>query len=581
MPSDLPHTGSVDPSTPLRAVAFTVVDLETTGGSPESCAITEVGAVRVRGGEREAELSTLVRPGTPIPPSITALTGISNGLVADAPPISAVLPMLLELAHGSVLVAHSARFDVSFLNAALRRHDYPVLDHPVVCTATLARRLVRDEVRNCRLATLARHFRTHHEPTHRALPDARATVEVLHALLERASGLGVASLAELLELCARRDLGVVSQRHQLADALPTRPGVYAFRSASGEVLYVGKAVDLRARVRTYFGSDPRRMVRGLLRETVRIDHRVCATEIEAEIRELRAIARWRPRFNRRQKPPRRAVWLKLTDERFPRLSVVRTVRSDAATYLGPLRSSRDAEQIRDALHDALPVRRCTMTIGPRTRAPACVLAEMGRCLAPCTGAVAPSVYGAVAEQVRTAMRDGGGPASQTLMAQMLALSADERYHEAAWRRDRLAALTDAVARARTTAALDGVAIVAARPVADGLVEVIRILDGRLTGSARCPAERAEATARTLPGQHDTSDDPFVVMSERALLHRWLTSGATTVLQADGEYAEPVAGGAVLRATVQRLRRRRSGRRADELRRKRMPRESRRTASTAR
>ncbi len=571
MPPALPLTDTVDGTTPLHAVPFTVVDLETTGGSPASCAITEVGAVRVRGGEREAELSTLVRPGMVIPRPITALTGITDRLVADAPAITAVLPMLLEMWRGSVLVAHSARFDVSFLNAALRRHGYAEIDLPIVCTATLARRLLRDEVRNHRLATLARHLRTRTEPAHRALPDAQATVEVLHALLERAAGLGVTTVDGLLELCHRRDLETVDRRHRLTDGLPTRPGVYAFRSAAGEVLYVGKATDLRARVRSYFGSDPRRMVRGLLRETARIDHRVCATEIEAGIREVRAIARWRPRFNRRHKPPARAVWLKLTSERFPRLSIVRTVKDDGATYLGPLRSARDAEQIRDGLHDALPLRRCTMAIGARTRVPACALAELGRCVAPCTGDVSPAAYGAVVEQVRDAMLDGAGQATGWLIARMTALGDAERYHEARWRRDRLSALVEAVLRQRTSDALAGVDLVAWRPAGPGEAEVIRVADGRLTGSTRCERAKVGQAATALPAAGPTDGDPFVVVQERAMLHRWLSTGTTTVLEVDGTYAERIAGGRALQQTTRRLRRRRrsAGSGADELHSKRL------------
>ncbi|MBW3604209.1 MAG: DEDD exonuclease domain-containing protein [Actinobacteria bacterium] len=571
MPQTLPRTGTVDGETPLHAVSFTVVDLETTGGSPDACAITEVGAVRVRGGDREGELSTLVRLEARIPRPITALTGITDQLVADAPPITAVLPMLLELWRGSVLVAHSARFDVSFLNAALRRHDYAEIDLPVVCTATLARRLVRDEVRNCKLATLSRHFRTTHEPTHRALPDARATAEVLHALLERAAGMGVSTVAELLELCRRPDPTTVTRRHHLTDGLPASPGVYAFRSAAGEVLYVGRAVDLRARVRSYFGSDPRRMVRGLLRETARIDHRVCPTEIEAGVRELRAIARWRPRFNRRDKPPATAVWLKLTTERFPRLSIVRTVRDDGATYLGPLRSTRDAEQIRDALHDALPLRRCTMRIGARTRAPACALAELGRCRAPCTGELTPDAYASVVADARSALCDGSGPVTSWLVERMTALADAERYHEARWRRDRLAALTDAVRRQRTSQALAAVQLAAWRPVGATEADVIRIADGRLAGSARCDRSQVMSAATGLSARPPADTPPYVVAAERVMLHTWLTAPITVPLWVDGSYGEPVAGGATLRATAARLRRRRAGTRADELRTKRVPR----------
>jgi DNA polymerase-3 subunit epsilon len=574
MPRSLPHNGVVDGSTPLRAVPFTVVDLETTGGSPATCAITEVGAVRVHGGDRQRELSTLVSPGVTIPRSITALTGISDQLVADAPPITAVLPMLLELLHGSVLVAHSARFDVSFLNAALTQHAYPPLELPVVCTAMLARRLVRDEVRNCRLATLSAHFRTTTSPTHRALPDARATVEVLHALLERAAGLGVTTLDGLLELCRRRDLSTVGQRHRLADRLPTSPGVYAFRSGSGEILYIGKAVDLRARVRTYFGNDPRRMVRRLLRETARIDHRVCPTEVEARVREVRAIARWRPRYNRQDKPPRRPVWVKLTAERFPRLSIVRAVRDDGATYVGPLRSTRQAEQIRDALHDALPLRRCTMRIGARTRAPACALAEMARCAAPCTGDVTPASYDAIVTQVRRAMRDGAGVALGRLLHQLTVRANAERYDDAAWRRDRLSVLVEVLRRSRTADALDGVSLTAWRPLGTDGGEVVRIVDGRLAASARAARDGAVAAAADLPSTVDVRvDDPSALVAERLALHRWLTTGRTVLLAVDGTWSQPVDGGATLAAVGRRLRRRRAGSRAAELGDKRVPRVS--------
>jgi DNA polymerase-3 subunit epsilon len=566
--------GHVAGTTPLRDVPFTVLDLETTGGAPATCEITEVGAVRVRGGEREAELSTLVRPVRAIPRQITVLTGISDRLVIDAPPVTAVLPTLMEFWRGSVLVAHNARFDVAFLNSALRRHDYPTIAMPVVCTATLARRLVRDEVRNCRLATLAQYFHTRHEPIHRALPDARTTVEVLHALLERAAGLGVLTLDALLELCARRDLDAVAQRHRLADRLPAAPGVYAFRSAAGEVLYIGKAVDLRARVRGYFGTDPRRMVRGLLRETHRIDHRVCPTPIEAEIRELRAITAWRPRFNRRHKPARAAVWVKLTNERFPRLSIVRTVRDDGAAYLGPLRSNRVAERVRDALHDVVPLRRCTMTITARTREPACVLAEIGRCSAPCTGDIDPGSYAPVAAQARAALTDGSGPVVSRLLELMAALAADERFIEAGWRRDRLSVLVDAVLRQRVCDMLAGVDLAAYRPVDATTVDLVVLIDGRLRGTARCAHDQVRRVAGELAGNPaHTDDDPYLVATERGMLARWLSARDVVTLWVEGTYAEPVAGGHTLhRAAVKIRRRRGTAAPADELTSKRLRRE---------
>src|SRR6185312_10097690 len=152
---------------PLDEVAFVVVDLETTGGSPIDDAITEIGAVRFEGAARVGSFQTLVDPERPIPPAITHLTGISDRSVAGAPSLATILPTFLEFARGAVIVAHNASFDVGFLNANLLRLDYPTLATPAVCTAKLARRLVWPEVPNVRLRTLAGYFRTRVQPTHR------------------------------------------------------------------------------------------------------------------------------------------------------------------------------------------------------------------------------------------------------------------------------------------------------------------------------------------------------------------------------------------------------------------------------
>ncbi len=246
--------------TPLIDVEFAVLDLETTGGSPATDRITEVGVVKVRSGEITGTLHALVNPGVSIPPMITALTGISNAMVANEEPIEVVLPCLLEFLGDAVLVAHNASFDVRFLQAALRAHAYPRLESRVVCTARLARVLLpRDEVPNVKLATLARYLRAGTQPCHRAFTDAKATVDVLHALLERAAGFGVLALNDLLTFPTIR----TQQRHNyrkvhLADELPRAPGVYLFRGRNNEVLYVGKAgKDLRGRVRSYFSGDGR------------------------------------------------------------------------------------------------------------------------------------------------------------------------------------------------------------------------------------------------------------------------------------------------------------------------------------
>ena len=105
-------------STPLFDVTFCVLDLETTGGSPASCEITEIGAVKYQHGELASSFQTLVDPGLPIPPSIVLLTGITEVMVFDAPKIEEALPSFLEFIGDSVIVGHNVRFDLSFLNAA-------------------------------------------------------------------------------------------------------------------------------------------------------------------------------------------------------------------------------------------------------------------------------------------------------------------------------------------------------------------------------------------------------------------------------------------------------------------------------
>lgn len=214
----------------LRETTFVVVDLETTGGrttgndATPPDAITEIGAVKVCGGAVLGEFATLVNPQHSIPPQIVRLTGITTAMVGNAPTIDAVLPMFFEFAGDSVLVAHNAGFDIQFLRAAARRCDITWPQPQVLCTMRLARRVLsRDEAPSVRLAALARLFAVASNPTHRALDDARATVDVLHALIERVGNQGVHTYAEL-----RSYLPNVTQAQRckrvLAETLPHRPG---------------------------------------------------------------------------------------------------------------------------------------------------------------------------------------------------------------------------------------------------------------------------------------------------------------------------------------------------------------------
>jgi DNA polymerase III epsilon subunit family exonuclease len=193
---------------PLQETTFVVLDLETTGGAPHlGAAITEIGAVKVKGGEILGEFKTFVNPQHPVPAYITELTGITDEMVYQAPSIETIFPTLLEFLGSdqeTVLVAQNAPFDLSFLKFAARSHAFTWPDFPILDTAIIARKVLsKDEVPNCQLATLAAFFGTTTTPNHRALDDAKATVDVLHGLIERVAGLNIYTLEELMNFGKR------------------------------------------------------------------------------------------------------------------------------------------------------------------------------------------------------------------------------------------------------------------------------------------------------------------------------------------------------------------------------------------
>ncbi|MGW0433772.1 DEDD exonuclease domain-containing protein [Micromonospora sp. NPDC003197] len=540
---------------PLHRTTFVVVDLETTGGAPDGGGITEIGAVKVRGGEQLGVLGTLVNPGEAIPPFVTVLTGITQAMVAPAPRIEAVLPSFLEFLQGAVLVAHNAPYDVGFLKAACARHGHTWPNPRVVDTAALARRvLTRDEVPNRKLGTLAAYFRTSVQPTHRALDDAHATVDVLHGLIGRLGNQGVHTLGDVIEF-AKAVTPTQRRKRHLADGLPRVPGVYIFRAADDRPLYVGTSGDIATRVRSYFtASEKRARISEMLAAAERVEAVECAHALEAEVRELRLIAAHAPPYNRRSKYPERAVWLKLTSEAYPRLSVVRSIGPDDDAYLGPFTSRRTAELAAAAVHDALPVRQCTHRLSTRSTMPACALAELGRCPAPCEHRISVSDYAHQAtDPFRTAMTGDPQPVVDALLARIDALAADQRFEEAAVVRGRLAVLLRAVVRMQRLAGLTRIGeLAAARRGSDGGWELAVVRHGRLAGAGATPPgidprptlDLVRATAETVPPGHGPVPNASAEESERVL--SWLERPDTRLVHTSTGWASPIRGAARFR-----------------------------------
>jgi DNA polymerase-3 subunit epsilon len=529
---------SLEEGIPLTDVTFCVVDLETTGGSPTDCRITEIGAVKVRGGERLASFASLVNPQISIPPFITHLTGIDDFLVAAEPPIEEVLPSFVEFVRGCVFVAHNARFDFTFLNVALDRLEYPPLPAPPICTARLARRIVWPDVPNVRLQTLARYFRTRVTPIHRALADAEACAEVLDGLLDCGGRLGILTLGDLNEAVRARGRPHFG-KIRMADALPHAPGVYVFRGRDGQILYVGKSKDLRGRVKSYFYGDGRKKVADLLAEVHAVDGIECpGGELEALVVEAQLIRRHEPKYNRRGKTWRRFAYLKIDGtEAFPRIKIVhRALAVDGCTYLGPFGSSARARLAKEALEEVFPLRRCTTAMRATTRFAPCALADMGRCRAPCDGRIDPERYGELVRELLSSLRSPGG-LLEALESRMNELAEAERYEEAAIARDRLRTLAEALLRHRQDGWLLGAGELCVR-VPGG--RSLRFSGGGLrTGGeppdpigSPCPRERAD---------------------ELSAIRSWFAKHDVVVETCDVALSEPVDGGRAIASVLARVR----------------------------
>jgi DNA polymerase III epsilon subunit family exonuclease len=325
----------------LEDATYVVVDLETTGLRPGSSQICEIGAVRVAGFEIVDEFETLVDPRERLSPVVSTLTGLSDRMLRGAPLPGVAVQRFLSFAGDAVLVAHNARFDLSFLDRETERLTGSRLGNPVIDTVSLARRLVGGRVPGASLAHLSHWVGTSVEPCHRALPDAQATAEVLLRLIGLAQERGARTVADLVALGATRTRRVYDKRH-LVHGAPPRPGVYVWRDRNEMVLYVGRARDLRARLRSYFRSDRQRpAVEAALGAVERVEWTVYGSELEAALEELRLIRELRPPANARVARADRYVWLRKRGEG--------VVCSSQPSAVGPLRSRRRAQMAARAL----------------------------------------------------------------------------------------------------------------------------------------------------------------------------------------------------------------------------------------
>ena len=543
-----------DLATPLNQTTFVIVDLETAGGGATDAGITEIGAVKVCGGEVIGEFRTFTNPGVPIPAFISALTGITEFHVHNAPTVREGVSAFLDFSgfnttDGPVLVAHNAPFDVGFLIGACEKFDLLWPKPRILDTVTIARKVLRNgEVINNKLGTLAKYFHAQTTPTHRALDDARATVTVLHGLIERLGNLGISDLEALMHFDGAATEKRRLKRH-LADNLPEMPGVYIFYDIKHQPLYVGTSTNIKRRVRSYFtAGETRKQINSMISLAESVEAVVCANTLEASIRELRLINELQPRYNIKSRKPEGTAWVRLTAERFPRLSIVRQGHnSDQLNKaIGPFHGKRQAELAIAAIYDVLPIRQCKDKITKSTSMTPCALAEMKRCVAPCIDGSDNSQYLELIDDLDLLMTQNHSGVVKNLTSKMDALAQSERFEDALAIRDRLNAFRLASHRASAIRSLSLIPeLVAAASTADGGWQIHVIKHGRLS-----------ASANTLPGQNPrdlvqiaqlTSASDIgqeTLVAETEMLLRWLGDGHTRIvdISADFSWAMPIGMG---------------------------------------
>ncbi len=283
---------------------YTVVDIETTGNGSTGNRITEIALFNMdEGGIRDSFVS-LVNPGCEVPAFITGLTGITTAMVRRAPSFEDLAPQIAEFSKGRVFVAHSVNFDYPIVKREFERCGQ-AFSRKKLCTVRLSRKLFPG-LRSYSLGKLCSALDIPLNDRHRAAGDARATALLLGKILKHPDGEGT----------IRRFLNARSQEATLPphlprdsfERLPSDPGIYYFRDSKGQIIYVGKAIDLRKRVLGHF-YDTSQREQDLCRETAEIDFELSGSDLLALLMEAAAIKRHFPRYNRAQKNVRPAFGL--------------------------------------------------------------------------------------------------------------------------------------------------------------------------------------------------------------------------------------------------------------------------------
>jgi len=487
----------------LSDATFVVTDVETTGTSADDHRVIELGAVKVCDGDVVDRFQQLVNPQQSVPGRITKLTGITTGMVFEAPPVTEVLPAYLSFLEDGIFTAHNLSFDRSFVNAELERLGRDTLSNETLCTLRLARRLLPG-LDSKGLSRLTQFYDIDVNGRHRALGDAAATGRVLQRFLSQlAFEHEIDTVEGLLRFQHQSYQNVRSvptnietiRKDTLPDA-PSAPGVYVMKNSAGTPLYIGKAKRLADRLRSHFtaveSSGARK--RKMLQKVRAVDWTTTATELEAILLESRRIKAEKPRYNRAQRRYYSRPFLRLdTAHEVPTISWTRRLEGDAAEYYGPVRNTEQANMVVDVVGRFFQLRECDderLRLGQR-----CLYADMDRCTAPCE-TDDPKVYREVVERVRAFLTGQDPSVVARLRERMRQASENLNFEKAAEIRDTVEQLERILDKQRLAAApvrQHNAALVHYDNAHEGRVDVLLVRAGQFrdTVPLRPPLDEAQ------------------------------------------------------------------------------------------
>jgi DNA polymerase III subunit epsilon len=424
---------------PFEEAEYCVFDFETTGTAARNDKVIEIGIVKIRNGKIVDSFSSFINPGRPVPYYITQITGITSQDVQDAPYFDEVYSQIKEFIGDSVLVAHNLAFDHSFLKHECAFYELIVPENDAICTLKLAR-ILYPSFPSKSLGNIVKQLRIRHRDIHRGLGDATATAKVLIRMFKPLRDEhGINTATELINFqknpASAKPFKVIKKK--LVDdyyKIPDSPGVYFFKNAKEEIIYVGKAKSLKDRLKNYFMNNAVRKSKDIVRRASRLGYQITNSELTALIAEAELIKIHMPKKNTLLKRYPQSYFIKISNQlHFPAVVVANTFEFDGENYFGPFTNRNTVHTMKEIADKTFMLRECTDKEYKKHKK--CYLADIERCLSPCVNEMIVDEYKLEIEQVNEFLCGANQSAVDRLLNKMKELSSKHKFEEAAQVRD--------------------------------------------------------------------------------------------------------------------------------------------------